>query len=150
MGDLHWLGEGWLETLNAIGVVGGLIFTAVALHSEAKTRRVSNLLTLTQNHREIWKELYNHPNLSRVLQPNPDTSKKPVTRDEEIFVNLVIQHLSSVFHAMRYDLAVEPEGLRRDIRGFFSLPIPMAIWKRVKVLQNAAFVRFLDECLDKK
>ena len=74
-----------------------------------------------------------------------DLSKHPVTLDEEIFINLVIQHLSSVYHALRYELAIEPEGLRRDVRGFFSLPLPQAVWEQVKVLQNAAFVQFVED-----
>ena len=142
MGDmqsLRWLAENWFTLLNAVGVVGGLCFTGYSLHSEAKTRRVANLLTLTQSHRDVWKEMFHEPELKRILDPNADLNHRPVTREEEIFVTLVIQHLSIVLHAMRNDLTIPPEGLRRDVWQFFSLPIPGEVWEKLSILQNDAF-----------
>lgn len=146
MGGLRWTIENGFTLLNALGVVGGLLFTGISLHSETKTRRVANLLTLTQNHRALWSEYFRNPQLARVLDATADTGKLPVNRDEEIFVNLVIQHLSSVFHALRDELVVKPEGLRRDVWWFFSLPIPLVVWERAKVLQNDAFIAFVEQC----
>lgn len=146
MGGLRWIIENGFTLLNAVGVVGGLLFTGISLHSETKTRRVANLLTLTQNHRALWSEYFRNPQLTRVLDATADRSKHPVNRDEEIFVNLVIQHLSSVFHALRDELVVKPEGLRRDVWWFFSLPIPRCVWEQAKVLQNDAFVAFVEQC----
>lgn len=146
MGGLRWIIEHGFTLLNAVGVVGGLLFTGISLHSETKTRRVANLLTLTQNHRALWSEYFRNPQLARVLDATADTGKHPVNRDEEIFVNLVIQHLSSVFHALRDELVVKPEGLRRDVWWFFSLPIPLVVWERAKVLQNDAFIAFVEQC----
>ena len=146
MGGLRWIIENGFTLLNAVGVVGGLLFTGISLHSETKTRRVANLLTLTQNHRALWSEYFRNPQLTRVLDATADTGKQPVNRDEEIFVNLVIQHLSSVFHALRDELVVKPEGLRRDVWWFFSLPIPLVVWERAKVLQNDAFIAFVEQC----
>jgi hypothetical protein len=146
MGSLRWLAENWFTLLNAVGVVGGLFFTGHSLRSETKTRRIANLLSLTQGHRDIWKQVFTHPQLSCILDPEADATGKPVTREEEIFVNLVIQHLSVVFHAMRDELTVKPEGLRRDVAWFFSLPIPAAVWKKVRVLQNDKFAAYVEEC----
>ncbi|HXR03203.1 MAG TPA: hypothetical protein VN836_00670, partial [Verrucomicrobiae bacterium] len=56
-----------------------------------KTRRIANLLTITANHREIWKEFLNNPKLQRVRNPAADTVKQPVTDAEQVFVNLVIR-----------------------------------------------------------
>ena len=72
--------------------------------------------------------------------------RQPVTREEEIFVTLVIQHLSIVYHAMRDDLTIPPEGLRRDVWQFFTLPIPGAVWEKIKILQNDAFVAYVESC----
>lgn len=146
MGSLRWLAQNWFTLLNAIGVVGGLLFTGHSLRSETKTRRIANLLSLTQGHRDIWKQVFTHPQLSRILDSKADTSAQPLTREEEIFVNLVIQHLSVVFHALRDELTIKPEGLRRDVWWFFSLPIPQAVWEKVKVLQNDQFVAYVEEC----
>lgn len=146
MGGLRWIAENGLALLNAAGVVGGLLFTGISLHSETKTRRIANLLTLTENHRALWSEYFRNAQVTRVLNPTADVSKDPVTRNEEIFVGLVIQHLSGVFHALRDELLVKPEGLRRDVWWFFSLPIPQSVWERVKILQNDAFMDFVEKC----
>ena len=147
MGD--WLTRNWFNILSAIGIVGSLLFTAVSLRSETKTRRTSNLLSLTQNHRQLWTALFPSPELKRVLDPAADLNKLPVTVNEEIFVNCVIQHLNSAHYALADKLVVRPEGLRRDVTWFFSLPIPGAVWKRVRVLQNEDFVHFVESCLPK-
>jgi len=146
MGSLHWLTDNWFSLLNAVGIIGGLLFTAYSLRSETKTRRIANLIALTQGHRDIWKNLVNHPQLGRVLEPNAEISSQPVTHREEIFVILVIQHLSVVFHAMRDELTIKPEGLRRDVWWFFSLPIPDAVWEKLKVFQNDKFAAYVEEC----
>ena len=62
-----WFSENWFNLFSAVGIIGGLLFTAVSLRSETKTRRISNLLTLTQNHRELWAEMFRRPGLERVL-----------------------------------------------------------------------------------
>ncbi len=144
MGSLHWLAENWFTLLNAIGVVGGLLFTGYSLRSETKTRKIANLLALTQGHRDIWKQIFANPKLSRILEA--DTSVVEVTPEEKIFVNLVIQHVSLVFHAMSNELTIKAEGLRRDVWWFFSLPIPRAVWEKTKVLQNDNFVDFVEAC----
>ena len=146
MGGLHWLADNWIVMLNAIGVVGGLFFTATSVRSETKTRRIANLLTITANHRDIWSELYDRPGLARVLDPDVNVAKKPVRRIEEIFVIFVILHVYSVYQAMKDGLFVKLEGLSKDIGWLFSLPIPKAIWEKMKALQNEDFVRFVEDC----
>jgi hypothetical protein len=142
-----WLAQNWFDILSTIGIVGSLLFTAHSSRAETKTRRISNLITLTQNHREIWSALFKNPELERVVGTQ---SKEPITVQEEILVNLVIQHLQSVFYAVSDKLVLKPEQLRRDIRDFFSLPIPRAVWEKNKVFQNEEFVAFVEsERLDK-
>ena len=143
---LRWVLENWFELLSAIGIVGGLFFTAFSLRSETKTRRIANLLAITSNHREVWKEFLRHPELASVFDPSADVSKHPVTRHEQMFVELVILHTSSVYYAMKDELVVKLEGLRRDVSQFLSLPIPSAIWDRIKLVQNDDFVAFIESC----
>lgn len=145
-----WVAENWFNLLSAIGIVASLLFTAISLRSETRTRRVGNLLTLTHNHRELWSELFERPNLKRVLEAKPDLSKRPITLDEDVYVNMLIQHLGSAFQALRNGLTIKPEGLKEDVRRFFSLPIPRAIWEKLKVFQNDEFVQFVEHCLNNR
>jgi len=146
MGIGEWFSQNWFNLFSAVGIIAGLAFTAFSLRSEAKTRRVAHLLTITANHRELWKELLNNPKLARVLNASADLGKRPVTPSEEVFVNLVFLHTSSVYYAMKDELVVKLEGLRRDISQFLSLPIPKAIWDKAKMVQNDDFVAFVESC----
>ena len=148
MGDMeHWFTENWFNLLSSVGIIGGLWFTAFSLHSETKTRRISNLLTITSNHREVWKEFLNSPDLARVIDPAADVTKQPITRAEELFVGLVIFQMSSVYYAMKDELLIKLEGSRRDIAHFLSLPIPKAVWNKSKLLQNQDFAAFIESSL---
>ena len=147
MGSMaEWLIANWFTLLSAVGVTGGLFFTAFSLRSETKTRRIGNLLTITANHRELWEECIRRPELGRVLDASPDLAKQPITRAEELFVTMVVLHISSVYHALNDELVVKLEGLRRDVAQFMSLPIPRAIWEKVKMVQNDDVVAFIEAC----
>ena len=143
----QWLAENWFNLFSTVVIVGSLLFTAVSLHSETKTRRVANLLTITANYREVWKEFLRCPELGRVLEPSVDVSTQPVTPAEEFFVNMIISHTSSVYEALKDELLTKQEGLRRDVGLFFSLPIPKAVWTKTHLLQNQAFAEFIDSSL---
>ena len=92
MGVWNWLSSNWFVLLQSLGIIGGLIFTGVSLWIDARVRRVSNLISLTNQHRDIWTEVYRRPALARVLDPHADTDLAPVTAEEEIFVTLLILH----------------------------------------------------------
>ena len=143
----QWFVENWFNLLSATGIIAGLWFTAFSLRSETKTRRVANLLTITANHREIWKEFLDNPQLVRVRDAAANTAEQPVTDAEQIFVTLVILHTNSVYYTMSDQLVVEYEGLRRDIAQFFLLPVPNAVWTKTKLLQNQDFAAFIDSSL---
>jgi hypothetical protein len=138
---------GWFsELVSIVGVIGSLCFTAFSLRSETKTRRISNLLAVTANHREVWNTFLAHKDLARVRDATANPLAQPVTDAERIFVNMVIQHLNSVYRAMNDQLFVKLAGLRRDVAQFFSLPIPRDVWEKVKVTQNDDFVAFVENC----
>lgn len=144
---MDWIAENWFVILSAAGIIGGLLFNAVSLRSETKTRRIANLLTVTANYREIWKECFRNPELSRVLDSSADVNKQPITSAEELFVKLIISHVNSVFYASNDELIVKWEALRSDIGSFFSLPVPNAVWRSTKRLQNQDFAAFIESSL---
>jgi len=150
MGIGNWLANNSFNLLSAVGIIGSLWFTAISLRSETKTRRIANLLTITANHREVWKTFVDNKDLARVLDPSADTVKQPVTDAERMFVTFVTFQMSSTFYAMNDRLVVQVEGLRRDIAKFFSKPIPGEVWGKIKALQNDDFVAFVEACRNRK
>lgn len=146
MGIVGWFAHNAFELLSAVGIIGGLCFTALSFRSEAKTRRVANLISITGSHREVWKLYFNSSELARVFDSKPDIAKRPVTQKEEIFVNMVIAHISTVYYAIQNDLVIKQEGVRRDVAQFLLLPIPRRIWEKIKVVQNDDFAAFVESC----
>ena len=141
-----WISHNWFDLVSAIGIIASLLFTAVSLRSETKTRRVANLLTLTAAHRDIWSIILEHPELTRVLDRSVNISLTPVTLEETVYVNIIIQHVSAAYQALKGGLSVRPDDLCEDIQSFFSLPIPNAVWAETKRLQNHDFVTFVESC----
>lgn len=143
-----WVAQNWFTLLSAVGIGGGLWFSGISSRAETKTRQLTNLIAMTQNHRELWRDFHRDPSLARVMDTSADVSTCPVTCGEEEFVNIVIQHLSSVYHAILIGLTIEPEGIERDVCEFFSLPIPKAVWDKAKPLQDDKLVEFVENCLN--
>jgi hypothetical protein len=84
--------------------------------------------------------------VARVLDAHADVERNPVSHAEEIFASLMIQHLNGASRALREKLVIKPDGLRRDVWWFFSLPVPLSVWNRVKVLHKDAFIAFIEQC----
>ena len=144
MGFLPWVSDNWYNFLQSIGVVGGLLVAAAAFRLDAKTRRVANLLEITKQHREIWTELYDRPELARVSDENVDLKQEPITAEEELFIGLLILHLNSSYYALKDGVFIKPDGLRKDIQTFFSRPLAKFVWEKMKQLQDDDLVRFVE------
>jgi hypothetical protein len=147
MGSLEWVGYNWFSLLQSGGIIGSLLFTGLALRLDAKERHTSHELAVTQAHRELWTNLYKRPVLSRVLDPNADLARRPVTHEEEMFILLLVVHLKTSLEVLKSGRRPKPDdGLHKDIRWFFSLPVPKAVWEQAKARQEAEFVRFVEAC----
>src|SRR6185436_2536598 len=120
---LQWITLHWLDLLQSIGIVAGLLFTVHTIRTDARSRRIANVIAFAAQHREIWKQMYERPELARVLQDNVDLIRKPVTNNERLFAKLLILHLDSVHRVIKEDMFVNLSGLQKDIRMSFAMPI---------------------------
>ena len=143
-----WLEENWFALVQTIGITAGLAYTGGSLFRDSRIRALQYRLELTKQHREIWMNTLSSPKLLRVLEPAPDLKKTPVTAEEQVFINLVIQHVSTIVQANQYKVVGLPDGVRGDIRAFFSLPIPHAVWLVTKCFRDQDVVEYLDGLLN--
>jgi hypothetical protein len=142
----NWISNNWFNLASVVGIIASLLYTAVSLRSETKNRRIQSLLSLTESHRELWAKIFDHPKLARILEANADLSKQPIILEESIYVGLFIQHLASAYQALKGGIIIRQDGLCDDVKSFFSLPIPKAVWETAKRLQNEDFVNFVESC----
>jgi hypothetical protein len=143
-----WFGQHWFDLLQTAGIVGGLFFTAYALRKDEKARRIGNSIAINEQHRKTWRVLYEYPELARVLSKDLDLKAEPISPREELFVTGLILHLNTVHQAMQHGEFIKLEGLQRDVEEFFSLPIPHAVWQRVKRFQDQHFVTFIEASMN--
>lgn len=145
----EWLRYG-KETLETVGLLAGLYFTGASFRADAKERRLSNLMSLAGSHRELWMEIDQRPDLGRLLKADADLEKDPITASERRFAHLLITHFAVSYEALRTGLITDIAGLRKDVRAFFSLPLPFEVWKWSREFQSGELVAFVDECLSGK
>ena len=141
---LHWFGENWFTALQTLAIVSGLVFPTITLRRDDRSRRSASLFQLTAHHRDVWVELFKQPELRRVLSPQPDLAREPVTDNEALFVGFLILHLNTAHNAVAQGLMPPLAGLGADIRTFFSRPIPRAVWNDLRRFQDPAFVVFIE------
>jgi hypothetical protein len=144
MGLSPWLTEHWLDLIQSVGIVVGLLFSAYTTWKDVRARRVGNSIAITDQYRQIWKELYQRPELSRVLAKDADLNNQRISEQEELFVKMVLLHMSTVYRAMQHGEFVKLDGWRKDMQEFLSLPIPKAVWKDIRQFQDDDFAAFLD------
>ncbi|MHB8522090.1 MAG: hypothetical protein ACYDH9_15200 [Limisphaerales bacterium] len=147
MGGTDWLGHNWFALVQTGAILCALAFTGAGFFFDARARRVGNLIRLTDRHRLLWERMYSDPKLARILDPTVRVDRAPVTAEEELFVVFLILHLANSYYTVRSGFLTQPEGVARDIRLFFGLPIPKAVWQKVRGLQDRQFVKFVERCL---
>jgi hypothetical protein len=145
-----WLAQHWFDLLQTLAIIGGLTFTGYSLRQDERARRIGNPIAIKQQYREIWEELYDRPELFRVLKPDANLNQQPISDAERLFVKLLILHLDTVHRAIKDGLFVEIKGIQDDIRDFIRLPIPRAVWDKIKRFQNSDFVAFVNNCLNSR
>jgi hypothetical protein len=140
---LGWIGSHWFDLLQTTSIVVGLFTTAHSIRAETNERRIQNLFTLTEAHRDLWSKLYDKPELARVLREHMDLKAAPITREEEMFVHFLILHLGAWFKARSLGSDLDDEAVSADIQQFFQAPIPRGVWERSKMFQPKDFQEFV-------
>jgi len=143
----HWVAEHGFDLVGVVGIIASLLFTAVSFHKDDRSRKIGNLIAITQQHRDVWQQLYERPGLARILKTDVDLGTEPISGDEFLFVKLLILHLDTVYRAMKAGTFVKLEGLQDDIAQFMSLPIPKFVWDKLKPLRDADFITFVENCV---
>jgi hypothetical protein len=143
-----WFAQHGFDLIQAVCVVGTLLFAAYTFRKGEKAQRIANLIAIKQEYSDVWRTMYDHPELSRVLEKSVDLDKHPVTTQEWLFVKMLVLHLDTVRRAKKIDVFVKLQGLQMDIREFFSLPIPKTVWDSLKVFHDDDFTTFVESCLN--
>jgi hypothetical protein len=146
-GFSSWSDGNWFNLIQTAGIVGSLLFGAATAQREAKTREIENHLTIAEQHRNLWNEARQRKDLDRIFQTDADVIKIPITVAESEFLNLVVGHFQAGWILSENGAAITLNEMRADVRDFFTLPLPRAVWERTKGMRNRRFVKFVERAL---
>jgi hypothetical protein len=142
-----WVEGNWFNLIQTVGIVGSLILAMAAAKREAKTREIENLLTISGHHRELWGGARQKEELERIFREDDRFLNLPITVAEEEFLNLVTAHYLTSWRISKIGGIITLKELADDVREFFSLPLPRAVWEKTKKNRNRRFVRFVERAL---
>jgi hypothetical protein len=148
-GVARWLTDNWFTLLQSVGIFFGLVFAGLSFRRDARARQTSDLLSLTEQHRELWSELHRRPDLGRVLRKEVDLLSAPMTEAEEEFLNVVCVHFYTGWLLAKSGALplLSMEAVASDVRSFFALPLPRFFWRNARSGRDTRFVEFVDGSL---
>ena len=147
---MEWIGENWFSLVQTLGILTGLLVTGRTLRSDLRSRRITDQLTLTQLHRDLWRQLREDRELLRILAEQPDLVSTPVTAAERDFLNSVFVHFINGWLIARAGGLLTSDAFARDVRSFFRLPIPCVVWLESKDRYDPDFAAFVKQCFEKE
>lgn len=115
-----------------------------AARREAKSREIENLLTISEHHRSLWNEAHQRQDLERIFRAEVDVLKNPITVAESEFLNFVLGHFQAGWILSKSGAAISLNEMRADVKDFFALPLPRAVWEKTKVMRNRRFGKFVE------
>ncbi|MCW0220890.1 MAG: hypothetical protein OJI67_21360 [Prosthecobacter sp.] len=144
---MQWMVTYGKDTLETFGLIVSLSLASASFRADTKERKISNLMALADSHRNLWLQVTEKPELTRLLKSDINLISNPVSVAEQRFVHLLITQLAVSYTAMKAGMLPEMAGLKKDVRSFFSLPIPNHVWQWSREYQESEFVAFVEACL---
>jgi hypothetical protein len=138
-----------LRIVQSAGILAGILVGATSMwigvrssRTAGRVARVNTLLTITVNHREIWRQFSSRRELRHALDWNAQPDQ--MTEDEQQWLRELILHLAASFEAERLGVLPPMEGLDADVRQLMSKPLPHAVWRQLRPYQNSAFASYIE------
>lgn len=143
--SLPWLQENWFNLTQTFGIVASALLAAAAFSRETRARRLGYLLSLAEQHREVWSEAHRRPELARIFKSEVDLVADPISTVEQEFLNIVIVHFHTGWLFAKDTRFLDDTALTADARTFFSLPLPRAVWDNTRDARDPKFVRLMEK-----
>ena len=144
---MHNIGQSLRDWLEAIGIIGGLFFSGLALRNDNRARRIENHIKIVEGYRDIWSMVVKEPVLERVRYQNIDLTIAPVSPAEDRLVRFVFQNMQLAFEARKAGQLGDIGEFEKDVSRFMSCSIPQAVWKEIARFQPEGFRQFVEELM---
>lgn len=135
-GMYQFLKENWLEVGTVLaGSISVLV--AIAGHFSGRSSEKADFrFSVDESYERVWSKHNGNPALQRVTDDRVDLEKKPVSLEEERFILLLLNHLTSTVKAIELGKYEKPDGMEADVINFFKKPIPRAVANKYFDMQS--------------
>ena len=140
--------EKYFQAFQSVFIILAFLASAYAVYRQNKSTKITNLITITNNHRSIWTSIINDDDLKAAAREK-SFNPEEITDYQEMFIKFLIFHLFTMYEASKSDAIVPIEQVELDVSVFMSLPGPNHVWQKIKKYQNADFRNFIDKNLEK-
>jgi hypothetical protein len=137
--------HGKMASLEAAGIIGGLLFSGVTSLLDFRARRAQTSIEITKLHRELWGEVDERPHLTVLFAKERDIERSPLTDEELRFANRLFLHIRASWYAEKAYIYRRPDRLREDLVETFSAPGIKAAWATMKHLHDLRFIAFIEQ-----
>lgn len=137
MGGMQaFLQENFIEIGSAVAGGISLLVGIATYYSGKRGEKADFQFSVDESYERVWSKHNGNPALERVTLDSVDLRRSPVTLEEERFILLLLNHLTSTVKAIRLGKYEKPLGMEKDIEDFFSKPIPQAVAKKFFEMQS--------------
>jgi len=126
-GMISFLKKHFFEAGTALGGVISIMITIAGHISGNRSDKADFLFLVHKSYERVWSKHDDNPALERVMDDFADINADPVTLEEERFVLLLLNHITSTTRAIRLGHYEKPPGMEKDIADFFRKPVPKAV-----------------------
>lgn len=143
----------WAWVVSGLSTIGKIYETitqrnhALSSGEEVKAKLEMHHSWLREQHKLLWSEMEQNPYLSRILETDVNLKAAPLTTAEKSFLNRVFLYFQDRWILRKTEKIVPISTMISDMRGFFSLPLPHAVWTGTKNFRDRRFVRVVERAL---
>jgi hypothetical protein len=135
----------WFTLLQSAGIIFSILLSTRAIFREARSRKISNYIQLTQFHREIWKMTMELEGLQRIRSKTIDCDLR-LTHNEEQFLTFVFLHITCAFTLAKSNDLISIDQMKNDISEFLTFPLVKEFWQSNSRYYNQDFRDFVNAC----
>ena len=140
-----FLKENIFEVGAALGGLFSAIITISTFYSTKQGEKVDSQFSVDESYERVWSKHNGNPDLKRITLDKADLKREPVTLEEERFILLLLNHVTSTMKAINRGKYDKPDGMELDVTTFFQKPIPNAVATKFFNVQSKEIQKLLSE-----
>ena len=142
-----FLKDNFIEVGTALGGLLSAVIAITSFYSAKNSEKIDSQFSVDESYERVWSKHNGNPELKRVTLDDVDLKNEPVTLEEERFILLLLNHVTSTIKAIKGGKYEKPDGMELDIQTFFKKPIPNAVARKFFDMQSKDVQALLEQTI---